>query len=207
MHILRHRYTNRLPRAARDEILVEKSPQYIGGQDYSNMVKRAWAMKILNPKLKIIIVHCDPIKQMYSQYKMQERRAADYKAKGRSLRSCEACLKTSMKDAMKKWSMGVSRRHRTGRRGGGSDLVFSMMPWRRVFKDTNIFYMDGERMAHNAGEEIQELLDFLEVPEQKFTFENKRNKGFSCLQQPLPFCLNPAKGTSRKTDVYKTYPQ
>ena len=81
------------------------------------------------------------------------------------------------------------------------------MIWRRVFKDTNIFYMDGERMAHNAGEEMNELLDFLEVPKQQFTFENKRNKGFSCLQQPLPFCLNPAKGTSRKTDVYKTYPQ
>jgi len=66
--------------------------------------------------------------------------------------------------------------------------------------------MDGERMANDAGGEMAKLLEFLEVPEQKFTFENQRNKGFSCLQQPLPFCLNPAKGTSRKSDIYKIFP-
>ena len=82
-----------------------------------------------------------------------------------------------------------------------------MRPWRRVFEEPNIFYMDGERMAHDAGGEIQLLLDFLGAPKQLFSFENQRNKGFSCLQQPLPFCLNPAKGTSRKEDVYEVFPK
>ena len=207
LHILRHRYTNRLPRAARDEYLIEKSPQYIGGETYDGMVKRAWAMKILNPKLKIIIVTCDPIKQMYSQFRMQERRAADYKAKGTSLKRCSACLKQPMKDQMKEWSIKVSRCHRSRKGMCSADFFHQMAPWRRVFKDRNIFIMDGERMAQNAGEEIEKLLEFLEVPQQTFSFENQRNKGFSCLQHPLPFCLNPAKGTSRKTDVYKLYPQ
>ena len=49
------------------------------------------------------------------------------------------------------------------------------------------------------------LLDFLGEPDSKFTFENDQNKGFSCLKEPLPFCLNPAKGNSRKEDVYDIY--
>ena len=46
------------------------------------------------------------------------------------------------------------------------------------------------------------LLDFIGESDSKFTFENDPNKGFSCLKEPLPFCLNPAKGNSRKEDVY-----
>ena len=49
------------------------------------------------------------------------------------------------------------------------------------------------------------LLDFIGEPDSKFTFENDENKGFSCLKEPLPFCLNPAKGNSRKEDVYDIY--
>jgi hypothetical protein len=49
------------------------------------------------------------------------------------------------------------------------------------------------------------LLDFIGEPDSKFTFENDQNKGFSCLKEPLPFCLNPAKGNSRKEDVYDIY--
>ena len=49
------------------------------------------------------------------------------------------------------------------------------------------------------------LLDFIGEPDSSFRFENDENKGFSCLQTPLPFCLNPAKGNSRKEDVYDIY--
>ena len=49
------------------------------------------------------------------------------------------------------------------------------------------------------------LLDFIGESDSKFTFENDSNKGFSCLKEPLPFCLNPAKGNSRKKDVYDIY--
>ena len=49
------------------------------------------------------------------------------------------------------------------------------------------------------------LLDFIGEPDSSFTFENDENKGFSCLKTPLPFCLNPAKGNSRKEDVYDIY--
>ena len=44
----------------------KQSPQYLGGQKEETLL-RAMAMKILNPKLKLIVVICDPIKQQYSQ--------------------------------------------------------------------------------------------------------------------------------------------
>ena len=53
--------------------------------------------------------------------------------------------------------------------------------------------------------EMNLLLDFIGGPDSKFTFENDESKGFSCLKEPLPFCLNPAKGNSRKEDVYDIY--
>ena len=54
-------------------------------------------------------------------------------------------------------------------------------------------------------EEMDLLLNFIGEPDSSFTFENDENKGFSCLKKPLPFCLNPAKGNSRKQDVYDIY--
>ena len=53
--------------------------------------------------------------------------------------------------------------------------------------------------------EMKLLLDFIGESDSKFTFESHSNKGFSCLKEPLPFCLNPAKGNSRKEDVYDIY--
>ena len=108
---------------------------------------------------------------------------------------------------MHRWAISVSQKHKAGNFTGGVSLTRTMRPWRRVFEESNIFYMDGERMAHDAGGEMQLLLDFLGAPKQQFTFENQLNKGFSCLEQPLPFCLNPAKGTSRKEDVYQVFPE
>ena len=49
------------------------------------------------------------------------------------------------------------------------------------------------------------LLNFIGEPDSSFKFENDENKGFSCLKKPLPFCLNPAKGNSRKQDVYDIF--
>jgi hypothetical protein len=85
-------------------------------------------------------------------------------------------------------------------------LKLRLRPWFRVFKDENIHYVDGENMLHNADVEMSTVLNFIEAPVHTYSFEQQKNKGFSCLRQPLPFCLNPAKGTSRKRDVYKDYP-
>ena len=64
----RHRkiYASRLPSAADDELLIEKSPQYAGGKDYIRK-KRALAMKIINPNVKLVAIVCDPVKRAYSQ--------------------------------------------------------------------------------------------------------------------------------------------
>ncbi|CBY40262.1 unnamed protein product, partial [Oikopleura dioica] len=73
----RHRkiYASRLPHAADDELLIEKSPQYAGGKDYIRK-KRALAMKIINPNVKLVAIVCDPVKRAYSQLRMKARRTA-----------------------------------------------------------------------------------------------------------------------------------
>jgi len=197
---LRYEYTKKLPQASPDEFLIEKSPQYMNPAPAAKMLERAWAMKIINPSVKIIFHHCDPIKRMYSMFRMEERRTEDYKAKGRNKRKCRACLKQPIEMALAKWATKKNSR-RTGFR-----LSEELAPWRRVFDDSQIFIVDGERMAHDAENEMARLLEFLEVPAQTFSFNNQPDKGFSCLQQPLPYCLNPAKGTSRKSSVYETFP-
>ena len=63
----REEYMRRVPLAADDEILIEKSPQYSGGGSTEVRIKRAKAMKALNPEVKIIGIACDPVKRAYSQ--------------------------------------------------------------------------------------------------------------------------------------------
>ena len=62
----RNLYASRLPAAASDEILIEKSPQYAGGTEHLRTM-RAKAMKIINPDIKLIALICDPIKRAFSQ--------------------------------------------------------------------------------------------------------------------------------------------
>lgn len=62
-------YLERLPLAAKDEILIEKSPQYSGGGSTEVRLARAKAMKAVNPDVKLIGIACDPVKRAYSQLK------------------------------------------------------------------------------------------------------------------------------------------
>lgn len=51
-----------IPKAAIDEILIEKSPEYLSGTN-ANFRHRANRMLFLNPDLKILIFVCDPVKR------------------------------------------------------------------------------------------------------------------------------------------------
>ena len=62
-------YLERLPLAAKNEILIEKSPQYSGGGSNEVRLARAKAMKAINPNVKLIGIACDPVKRAYSQLK------------------------------------------------------------------------------------------------------------------------------------------
>ena len=63
---LRNDYAKKVPLAADDELLIEKSPQYAGGSEDIRRL-RAKAMKIINPNLKLLAVVCDPIRRAFSQ--------------------------------------------------------------------------------------------------------------------------------------------
>ena len=51
-----------IPQAAVDEILIDKSPEYLTGPP-KELFHRASRMKLMNPELKIIIFVCDPVKR------------------------------------------------------------------------------------------------------------------------------------------------
>ena len=74
-------------------------------------------------------------------------------------------------------------------------------------KPSELHIADGENLLNNPNEEWGRILDFLGVEKQDFGFEVVEDKGFPCLDKPLPFCLNSSKGTSRKVDVFKEYPE
>ena len=57
-----------IPLAAEDEILIEKTPEIVNG-NYSQLLGRSKCMKKTNPKVKILVMICDPTKRYISHTK------------------------------------------------------------------------------------------------------------------------------------------
>ena len=57
-----------IPRAAEDEILIEKTPHYsLGSRE--KLLERAKAMKSKMPDVKLLVNICDPAKRAFSHIK------------------------------------------------------------------------------------------------------------------------------------------
>ena len=61
------------------------------------------------------------------------------------------------------------------------------------------------QVNHSVKLVLNYVSEFLELETQNFIFEKIEEKGFPCLIHPIPFCLNKAKGTSRKVDIFEKY--
>ena len=57
-----------IPRAAEDEILIEKTPSYSLGSG-ERLLKQAKAMKSKMPDVKLLVNICDPAKRAFSHIK------------------------------------------------------------------------------------------------------------------------------------------
>jgi len=205
----RHRkiYASRLPRAADDELLIEKSPQYAGGKDYIRK-KRALAMKIINPNVKLVAIVCDPVKRAYSQLRMKARRTADRTSRleqGQKLH-CESCLSGPLDKAIQHFTKTLDRLYENGHESGFASYAPYLAPYLEVFGPENVYVGDGENMISNPNYEWGKLMDFLGLQKDHFDFFVPEEKGFPCLNTPIRHCLNDAKGTSRKTPVREVYP-
>ncbi|CAG5113511.1 Oidioi.mRNA.OKI2018_I69.chr2.g7615.t1.cds [Oikopleura dioica] len=192
----RHRkiYASRLPRAADDELLIEKSPQYAGGKDYIRK-KRALAMKIINPNVKLVAIVCDPVKRAYSQLRLKR-----FFGKPTTYALFQAILH---------FTKTLDRLYENGHESGFASYAPYLAPYLergRLFRPENVYVGDGENMISNPNYEWGKLMDFLRIEKDYFKFFVPEEKGFPCLEMPIRHCLNAAKGTSRKTPVREVYP-
>ena len=81
-------------------------------------------MKIFNPNTKIIGIACDPIKRVYSQFAMKDRRT-EYKAEEgldeEALHKCKACLNTDLNQTIQSFTEHTQRRLENGGESPGFD--------------------------------------------------------------------------------------
>jgi len=201
----RDMYSRTLPMASSSDILIEKSPQYAGGAT-SLRLKRAKAMKAINPNMKLIAFACDPSRRAFSQLKMKDRRSQFKTEKGVDVDECKACLKGSFENAIKHFTRTMELTRMKKEESGYAAYGTYLSSYLSEFKPSELHIADGENLLNNPNEEWGRILDFLGVEKQDFGFEVVEDKGFPCLDKPLPFCLNSSKGTSRKVDVFKEYP-
>ena len=68
-----------------------------------------------------------------------------------------------------------------------------LTPWLEVFDPSNIHLIDGSNLVKNPQMEFDLLAKFFDKPaELKFKFNE--TKGFECLSEPVPQCLEASKG-------------
>ena len=77
----------------------------------------------------------------------------------------------------------------------------------KIYRAENVLLLDGENLIANPNEEWSRLLEFLGLEKDSLKFYHDKEKGFPCLESPLKYCLNGAKGISRKEDVRQIYPK
>merc|ERR1712210_445875 len=185
-------YLERLPLAAKNEILIEKSPQYSGGGSNEVRLARAKAMKAINPNVKLIGIACDPVKRAYSQLNMKERRTETLKESGQPCRN-KGCLQGTIEEAFERFTQKQQTTFDNGLPMGFADYANQVKPFVEIFGAENFHLVDGENLVRNPDHEWGMLLDFLEVDKEHFKFYKDVEKGFPCLDKPIKHCLNTAR--------------
>ncbi|CAG5105391.1 Oidioi.mRNA.OKI2018_I69.chr1.g2090.t1.cds [Oikopleura dioica] len=199
-------YLSKLPLVAKDEILIEKSPIYTEDDGNGQIEANAKAMKRINPNTKIIAIACDPIKRGYSMFQMEGRRTKIRLADHQNIKRCKACLHGTVNETIQEYTETISK-EQYGPGTGFEEYVLGLRPFVDEFGAENVLLLDGENLIANPNEEWSRLLEFLGLEKDSLKFYHDKEKGFPCLESPLKYCLNGAKGISRKEDVRQLYPK
>jgi len=169
-------YFTKLRPAAENEILIETSPQYAltskklaGTKSKEENIKmrrrEAEAMKAVNPKIKVIVIFCDPIKRAFSLFSM-------------NVRNNHAQMTTEVGNFDSAVKRGASEARTYG------EFVDVIAPFEDVLGKENVLILDGELAIRNPNEEFGRILDFIGVEKRGFEFEIDEQKGFPCLVKP-----------------------
>ena len=163
-------------------------------------------MKILNPNTKIIAIACDPIKRAYSELNMERQRTVFRTEEGKEVEKCKYCLSGSLEEIVREFTSTVNDR-KPSEEPGFEEFVRGLKPFVEEFGKESVLLLDGERLISHPNEEWSRLLEFLGLEADSLRFYIDEEKGFPCLESPIKYCLNGAKGTSRKSDVREMYPE
>ncbi|CAG5108214.1 Oidioi.mRNA.OKI2018_I69.chr1.g3688.t1.cds [Oikopleura dioica] len=194
---LKQSYLLDLRPAADDEILIETSPQYaMSSSKEDNQITvmgrrrmEIHAMKALNPKIKVIVVLCDPIKRAFSGISMHVRNNK----------------KMEMQSQIDEFTVAVEEESNEAR--AKVEFVDVISPFQEILGEENVLILDGELAIKDPNEGYGQILDFLGLEKEGFELEIDAEKGFPCLIKPAKKCLKDTKGTSRKIDVREEYPK
>jgi hypothetical protein len=196
-----------LPYAAKSEILIEKTPNYVKGNT-TTLTRTAKNMKTTIPKLKLLVVLCDPVKRYISHQKhmlvgYSKTALSPHEADLKLIENVERDVKrlkiNDYRPSAADFSLSKSISRHDDFLAYGNYFT-QLYPFLKEFDLSNIHFMDG--MNRDAELEAKKFEQFLGL-EHELHFRANLTKGFMCLHKPLVHCLSAAKGRSSTIDVKK----
>lgn len=158
-------------------------------------------MKEDNPNLKVIIFFCDPVKRTYSH--VNQILAMSKFQTGNVYTEVDAseCMKLIVNGlpTSEGGSLNCGSFHGIGLNMAveRSNYMTTITPWLQHFNLTDIHLIDGSNLVTNPKVEFDLISKFFNQSSE-LQFKYNEVKGFDCLDEPTPQCLEASKGRSWK---------
>ena len=172
-------YKDNLPCSMPGQLVIERSSNYI--RIDVGVVHRVWN---LNPEMKLILVVCEPVRRLISQFAMALER---HKIPNASFEETFFPNKPREKGS---WITQFMV---------NSNFSFSFSAWLRAFPLEQFHIVDGDNLKSKPWEELNSTEHFLGVKPyiRKNNFVKEPTKGFYCFRDRRTeeaHCLTPTKG-------------
>ena len=162
-------YRRQLPFSNENQITIEKTPYYLTDNNSSRRVYQ------MNPKMKIIIIVCDPVVRAVSYY-LQMKVNGEFGMRGFfSSNDSEFFRKLLYTDSKNNTIISNVQSHKLFKHGF---YYTHIVEWLKYFPLEQLFFINGERFKKEPFEEIKKLEKFLElepfVKREHFVYEKTR---------------------------------
>lgn len=187
-------YRQQMPFSSDNQITIEKTPAYFR---HSNTPKRVYAM---NPKIKLVVIVCDPVRRAVSCY-MQRKI-------GRYFPKLNLLLEKNLSDSENfrelfydNLKVGWERECDVFPYGLYYDQIKN---WLKYFALNQILIINGDQFRKEPSIAIEKLQSFLNLKQiirrENFVFDE--SKGFFCLKNPTKEsefkCMSSSDGVNHK---------
>ena len=181
-------YKDNLPCSVPGQVVIERSSNYI--RIDKNVIQRVWT---LNPEMKLILIVCEPVTRMISQFAMQ---LDHHKIQDTSFEETIFRDKTKIP---KKSNFVVN-----------SNYSFAISAWLRAFPLEQFHIVDGDNLKQTPWKEIKSVERFLGVKPYflGYNFVYNATKGLFCFRDrrvsKRTHCLPSGKGRKHPEVSEKT---